>query len=291
MSSRVLLNIALLVLVVSLGALVYFQPGTDKKETVAITMLKPEQVQRIEITLPGKEIIRLVKEQNIWRMTSPMQIAANDFRVASILELVNAPSHARYSKTEVDLTKFKLDKPAYQIRFNDLNVALGDTDPLEGRRYILIQDSVHLITDNYSPYLTEGWTSFVSLSLLPKNNRITSLALPTMSFSQADGKWIITPQQTISVDKINALIDTWRHANAMRIEPWQATDQHQGKIVINFKDQPGEVIFIIAATEPELVLARPDIGIAYYFDKEQAEKLLELKNPPDTSTTPATSAP
>lgn len=290
MSSRVLLNIALLVLVVSLGALVYFLPGTDKKETVALTMLKPEQVQRIEITLPDKEIIRLVKEQNIWRMTSPMQIAANDFRVASILELVNAPSHARYSKTEVDLTKFKLDKPAYQIRFNDLNVALGDTDPLEGRRYILIQDSVHLITDNYSPYLTEGWTSFVSLSLLPKNSRITSLALPTMSFSQADGKWIITPQQKISADKINALIDAWRHANAMRIEPWQATDQHQGKIVINFKDQPSEMIFIIAATEPELVLARPDIGIAYYFDKEQAEKLLEFKNLPDTSST-ATSAP
>lgn len=289
MSSRGILNCALLILVVGLGALVYFQPGLDKKQQATLTTLTPEKIQRIEIGAQGAQTITLVKEQNAWRMTAPIQISANEFRIESILGLLGAQSHTQYKKTQVDLAKLKLDTPRYLIRFNDLSVALGDTEPLEGRRYVLIGDVIHLIADAYSHHLTQGTSGFVSLKLLPQNSRIVALTLPTFSLTQTDGRWKLSPEQNVSADKTNALIDAWRTASTRRVEPWTETDAHQGKIIISLKDQPNAINYLILATSPELILARPDIGMAYHFDKARAKALLEL--PADSSAENPPSAP
>lgn len=291
MSGRGLLNIALLFLVAGLGGLAYFQPGVDKAEQIALTALTPEKIQRIEINTQGAQTIKLVKEQNTWRIASPIQAAASDTQVESILGLLKAPSHAQYKKTQVDLTKFKLDVPQYLIRFNDLDVALGDTDPLEGRRYVLANDVVHLITDNYSPYLTEGVAGFVSLKLVPPTSQIAALTLPNISLIQTDGRWKLSPDQNVSADKANALIDAWRTVSAIRVEPWQASTANEGKITLRLKDQPEEIIYLIVASSPELILARPDIGMAYYLDKEQANALLTLPADIRAETLPTPAQP
>ena len=289
MSSRGILNFALLIFVAGLGAVVYFQPGLDKEQQATLTTLTPEKIQHIEISAQGVQTITLVKEQNAWRITSPVEISANEFRIESILGLLGAQSHTQYKKTQVDLAKLKLDKPRYLIRFNDLSIALGDTEPLEGRRYVLIGDAVHLIDDAYSHHLTEGISGFVSIKLLPKKSRIVALTLPTIALTQTDGRWKLSPEQNVSADKTNALIDAWRTASATRVEPWTETDAHQGKIIISLKDQPNAINYLIVATSPELILARPDIGMAYYFDKVQAKALLEL--PADSSAENTPSAP
>lgn len=289
MSSRGLLNFALFIFVGGLGALVYFQPGLDKEQQATLTTLAAEKIQHIEISAQGAQTITLIKENNAWRITAPIQISANEFRIESILGLLGAQSHTQYKKTQVDLAKLKLDKPRYLIRFNDLSVALGDTEPLEGRRYVLIGDVVHLITDAYSHHLTEAISGFISLKLLPQNSRIVALTLPTLALTQTDGRWKLSPEQNVSADKTNVLVDAWRTASATRVEPWTETDVHQGKIIISLKDQPNAINYLILATSPELILARPDIGMAYHFDKAQAKALLLL--PADNSAENPPSAP
>ena len=220
MNKRVLLNLMLAGLLIALGLIAYFQPG--REQTVMqpeLTSLKHDDIKKITIVRAGKETITLEKSGHDWRLTEPLQIAADDFLVDSILGLATASSFVQIKATGKELEKFGLATPNVTVSLNDTEIVFGDTEPISGRRYVLVGSIVHLIPDSHYFRLNGDLYSFVARTLLPPASRIRAIRLAGQTINRLpDGGWQLVPeQQNISQDAIVAFVDEWRKAQAIRV--------------------------------------------------------------------------
>ena len=286
LSTRGLLNVLLLAAVLGLVLIALYQPGIKPAlPPVKLTSLSPEQVQRIRIERSGKPVIVLTKEQGHWRITAPLTLPADDTRVASLLRLLQDTSQARFPAKPADLAKYKLERPALTVTFGDLPVSFGDTDPINGRRYVRIGDTVHLVTDMYYYQLDADPSAFVSPQLLPDKAQISTLALPDVTLQRdAQGHWSLHPERAhLSADAIQNLLDAWRNTRALWVKPY-AQGTPLGSITVHLDAPAPDLHFDIMSKQPELVLARPDIGMQYHLSAESGAALLELVPPKDNKT-------
>ncbi len=281
MTTRGLLNLLLLLGVAALAAVAIYQPGiAPTPPPVKITALTPQQISRIHIERPGKDAITLQKLDGHWRITEPQQLPADDGHVNSLLRLVQETSQARFPAKPEDLHKYKLDKPAVRLTLNDQVFAFGDIDPINGRRYVQIGNTVHLTTDMYFYQLDADMPSFVSTHLLPDKASINALTLPDIALTHdAQGHWQVKPDKPgLSADAIQTLIDAWHNTTALWVKKY-VKGNAQGSITVQLKDPAQELHFDIMARQPELILARPDLGLQYHLSAESAKALLELPAP------------
>lgn len=281
MTSRGLLNLLLLLGVTALAAVAIYQPGiTPVPAPVKLTTLAPLQITRIHIERAGKGVITLQKQGGQWRITEPQQLPADDGHVNSLLRLVQETSQARFPVKPGDLHKYKLDNPAVRLTLDNQMFAFGDIDPINGRRYVQFGATVHLITDMYFYLLDADLPSFVSTHLLPDQAKIGALTLPTVALSRdAQGHWQLRPAQpNHSADAIQTLLDAWRNTTALWVKRY-APGKAQGSITVQLQDPARELHFDIMARKPELILARPDLGLQYHLSTDIAKALLELSTP------------
>ena len=278
MRSRVLLNLGLLALVVVLGLTIFNL--RDDSEDYQLTTLKPDDITAIEIQHRDRYMV-LKKQDNGWRMTRPINIPANNFRVNSLLKLINTTAHASYDTSQLNLSRYKLDKPRTTLRIFDGNqdtlIAFGSSNPINRMRYVMVGERMFLIDDNFYPLASSQIGALISPRLLPDVERITRLQLPELRIEQTDeGKWRLTPDNnTLSADDISALIDEWLHAEAFGVHDYMQRKQ-LGDIDISVirNGAPQTLRFMITDTEPWLILARPDLGIEYHLNAESYDKLL-----------------
>jgi hypothetical protein len=292
---RTLVDVVLLALLVGLGLIAYFQPGIERPAPVPqLTALAPGEIDRIELDYPGGRRFVLTRQQDGWYVTDPIAVPANEFQAKSLEALATASSFARYRASELDLARLKLDPPLLQIRFNDTVVGLGDTESLEGRRYVLNGDVVHLVTDSLATLLDADLGTLASHALLPAAARPVSMRLPVPAAPGAEApfqgerelrmqshRWVLEPaDETVSQDIINTLVDGWRFAHALEVEPYQDEAASLGTVVIELKDEPQALRFDIVGTSPELVLERRDLGLRYHLAEPLGQRLLRLALPP-----------
>lgn len=290
MTTRGILNLLLLLGVAALAAVVVYQPGiAPAPPPIKLTALTPQQISRIHIERAGKDAITLQKLDGHWRITEPQQLPADDGHVNSLLRLVQETSQAHFPAKPEDLHKYKLDKPAATLTLDDQKFAFGDIDPINGRRYIQIGTTVHLTTDMYFYQLDADMPSFVSTHLLPDKASISALSLPDLALTRdAQGHWHVQPDKpSLSADAIQTLLDAWRTTTALWVKHY-APGNAQGGITVQLTAPAQTLHFDIMARQPELILARPDLGLQYHFSAESAKALLELPAP-TTATTKATS--
>ena len=292
MTTRGILNLLLLLGVAALAAVAIYQPGiAPALPPVKISTLTPQQISRIHIERTGKDAITLQKQDGHWRITNPRQLPADDGRVNSLLRLVQETSQARFPAKPDELHKYKLDKPAATLTLDDQTFAFGDIDPINGRRYIQIGTTVHLTTDMYFYQLDADLPAFVSTHLLPDKASISALNLPDLALTRdAQGHWQMQPDKPgLTADAIQTLLDAWRTTTALWVKHY-APGNAQGSITVQVKEPAQTLHFDIMARQPELILARPDLGLQYHFSAESAKALLGL-NTPTASTLKDTKAP
>jgi hypothetical protein len=134
------------------------------------------------------------------------------------------------------------------------------------------------------------------------NNNPGPTKTPARTLSRVEGHWTLreqadptgqaipgTPSEAVSepaAEPISALsgddlshwLDEWRYAQAIDITPLsqdKLATKAPGMNRIGLHLQDREPIhFLIIATTPDLVLARPDTGLSYRFSPEQAHRLL-----------------
>ena len=219
MNSRKLLNLGLLAMVIGLGTIVMldFSNETDAPEPNKISKLNSTDINQILITINSDKRIELKQTNKQWRIIEPIDIAANDVQVFTLLGLLNTISYGQYKVAEADLAKYGLDPPSVTVSFNQNSFAIGDEDPVQHHRYILFNNTVHLIRDNYSSIAKSAPSGLINLAIMPANNKIKSLHLPDMKLDLIDGSWIITPpsDKAISQDTIRKLVDEWQFAQAL----------------------------------------------------------------------------
>ncbi len=271
MNKNNILNLVLFIVVISLASVIYFSEEVstelDRLSTIDIT-----EISSIEIRHNSNTTAIEKQADGHWQITRPVNIAANDFRINSVLELLKAPVHSRYSVNEINLASIGLEKPATTIRLNELNIAFGIVNPATELRYLRLGDSIYTIEDIYYPLLSSHFGTLVSLNLLAKDSRIEKLILLNQTISQGEkGFW--QSNITISADRINQIIDHWQYDQAFGVHSYLEREP-LGEVFIYLQGQPQPISFLITDTDPWLILARPEIGLEYHLDIEAYDKLI-----------------
>ncbi|MFP5344619.1 MAG: DUF4340 domain-containing protein [Gammaproteobacteria bacterium] len=279
MRARLWLNIGLLLLVLALALLAYYQPGLAPQPPAKLTSLGAQHVTRLRIEQDGQPPLVLEKQAGKWSITGPVRVEANTLRVETVLRLAEAESLARFPAR--DLERFKLDTPLLRVWLNDVEIAFGDSAPLGRQRYLLLDGTVHLIADEVYYYLRGGLPLFAGNNLLPQGAQLQSLALPGFSLVRADGRWRLDPSREVSMDDVNQFLDAWRGAQALQVTRYQ-NQAAQDKVQVRLQD--GAIEFLVLAREPELILARPDVGLQYHLGSGAAQRLLQWPQADEIST-------
>lgn len=275
MNTRVLLNLSLLALLVLLALLAWFRPGqTPPAPPATLALFEAANVSRITVERAGRDAIAFEKAEGQWRMTAPLQTGADTFAIDSLLAIATTTGHAQFNAGDVDLRNFMLDAPPVTVRFDDRVVHFGDVEPLSGRRYVLTAGVVYLIDDHLFQRLTGEPVGLVSRSLLPPAAVIEAIALPAQRIARDDsGEWTVTPPaENVSQDDVVALIDEWRHAQAIRVSLVDASPS-EGTVEVQLAGSPAPWRFELQRVAHDRFLVRRDLGLRYQFTEHQFERL------------------
>lgn len=277
-TSRTILNVLLAVGLSGLIALTIFEPGKDDAPNATLlTELDAKQIHQIIIQSLGRPEIQLQKVDKQWEMLSPFSASANQERLNQLLYLLTAKSQASYPAEQTDTQQLQLDAPSLTLQFNNTRFKFGGTAPLGDSRYVLIDNTVHLITDRYSHLVRNAATDLVSPTLLNTNDPITTLDLPTVSLALRDGQWQIDKPQSQKIenpDHVQQLLAEWRHARAFSVQPLTPTPQALEAITLT--TEKSTFHFMLLKTKDEFVLRRNDLGLQYHFSNEAGQRLLML---------------
>ncbi|MGD8927052.1 MAG: DUF4340 domain-containing protein [Thioalkalispiraceae bacterium] len=286
MSSRNLLNLILMIIVIGLVLVVIYKPGKEDK-VKRITSLDKNNVTDISIKRTGKKSIRLVKKDNVWRMLEPYKLKANKIKVESLLDLLNYKYHTRYAMEGLDAKKFGLDIPRTTLTYNKTEkFEFGTTEPINRYRYIRYNNTLYL-TDDYFYYRILGKaTDFLDHALIEDNKKIKKIELPGLTLTLKDAKWEASPRpEKYNNDRANELIEHWQLTHGIEIVDYPpAKGTGQVRVYLN-NDKP--IHFDIFTINDEFYLGRKDLGIAYKLAKEKRRDLLQLPPPIETQATGA----
>ncbi len=153
MDRRWRLNLILLLAAALLGVLVW---QTQPPGFMPLTTLAPASVERIEISdLSGRHVL-LQKQAGVWRSGDTV---ANRARIQQLLGICATPSLERFA-APADLHPFGLDPAPIRLQLGSQTLDFGNTDPVNGWRYVRIGNEIHLIADGFYHHLSappEAW--------------------------------------------------------------------------------------------------------------------------------------
>ncbi|MDH5785878.1 MAG: DUF4340 domain-containing protein [Chromatiales bacterium] len=277
MNQRNLLNLGLLALIALLVLLVLFEPGIEEPTTTpTLLAVAPEAINHIAIQRENQDAVELAKEGEQWWMVKPLRHPADTFRIDSLLRITELKSQSSFAATEKKLAEYQLEQPRASLILNGtMTLNFGGNTPLDHRRYVMYDGRVHLTTDSYYYHLIGSAATFLRKRLLDEGATIEALSLPGLSVSWQETEWQLTPApESFSADQITRLIDNWKLAAAMEIKPYDGAGGEKVSLTLSTGEEPVELL--LTAQEPDLILARPDIGVQYHFASTSSEKLLQL---------------
>lgn len=274
MQSRTLLNITLFLVVVLLAVYIY---DTDKQEQASskseqLTQLPADSVTQI-IIRHNQRHIELRREDDKWRMLKPINVAANSFRIDTLLNMLNTVSHAAYSATDLAQDKYGLSASSTSISFNDITIDFGIVNPINNYRYVRINNTVHLIDDNFYPLLSSQTGTLVARELLAGDAIIDKLVLPQQTLHRDENN-IWHSSENTGPDAINETLHHWKNSQAFGVHNYMQREP-LAVISVYLADDTEPVRFYVTDTDPWLIIARPDLDIEYHFNLEFYERLLK----------------
>lgn len=283
MRSRALLNLVLLLAVAALSVLLVLHPGSKPPPPPPppVSKLEPGDAMHVTIAVPGKPEIRLQHVNGIWRIVAPVRLRASGFRVRLLLAVVHAPSPAGFRAAGNNLASFGLEPPLASLTVDGQRFDMGDTEPINGRRYVLYEGQVNIVDYPGFRFLRAGVPALVDPALLPPSAQLESLDLPDRHLTRAPGHWTEKPTRSgVTVDDLVALVERWRHASALAVEAWPpprpADWKPLGEVRIVYRTGSARHTLVLQALRGKtgLLLARKDAGVAYHFTPEAGKKLL-----------------
>jgi hypothetical protein len=285
MSSRTLINLALFCLAALLLLVIIYRPGiAPEAEPQTLTALTGDGITRIQVTRTAREPLLFTRQDDNWVLAGSDELPASDFQIQSLLAILQAQPARSYPADSLDLETLGLKPPQAILALDDIRLEIGITDALDNMRYILNGDTVFLVADKYQPLINADWTNFVERKLLPANTRLTRLQLPGLELSRtADNQWQRSPADPAgSADDLASLVSNWEQATAYYVRRHEGNTSDE-KVTLELSNTAEPITFHIVTRTPELILARPELGIQYHLQSALGQTLLAL--------TPGTQAP
>jgi hypothetical protein len=281
MKRPLLINLALLLLVAVLAVAVWLAPEEQPAEPPPLTNLDPAGIRHLRLHNRHGEL-ELQREDTGWEMVQPYPVPANSPRVELLLGIATAKSLGQFPVPADRLTEFGLNPPLATLELDRTRIEVGGIDPLHHRRYLRIGNTLHLITDRFPQHLLATPEEFVAPELLPTGKKLIAIRTPGWRLTQEkDGTLTLEPPQPgLSMDDLNRKFDQWRSARAIAVLPAPAGSGDR-EIELLLADSPQPLRFQMQKREKELLLVRPDLGLAYRLPDGS-----NLLDPPRTNDTP-----
>ncbi len=285
MNKRNITNLGLFIFIlIAAGLAILDSTDKEKNKKPAITTLKQADVVNITIKRQGKTDIDIEKKNNKWRLISPYNTPTNQFRMDTLLRLVETLPQATYPLKET--IPYGLDTPILEVVFNkDLSntvtIKFGNSDPIKMRRYVAVNKKLYLTNDTYFYALNSVATDYIDHKLLADDFEITRLDLPELKLKLVNNNWRATPKpDNFSVDSVNELISEWKNAQAIDISPIKTNVSFSSAQTISlYSKEATKLTFYILKNNKEFVLADKLKGLQYSLPNEKREPLLNLSEP------------
>ncbi len=275
---RVLVNVVLLLLIAGLAIFIWLDPwGPPPPAEEKLSAIDPTRVVRVRIQGPKREPIELRRESAVWRLVVPLSLPANEHRVAALLGLAAARVHDGFRAQGNDLKQFGLEPPTARVLLNDDEFLFGDTESLNGWRYVLYGTDVHLITDAYYHHLLATPAAFVDPAPIGVDARPVAFILSGATLRLENGSWQIEPPEAgLGADSGNRLAQAWKSARAASVKRFDPSLGWSETIQVELNGETAPLRFQVARLEHELVIGRPQWNVQYHFPKRAGLRLVEL---------------
>lgn len=274
--ARSLINLALLLVVAALAALIWLMPPRHSPPAEeSLTHLNPAKIRRVRIERPGAEAIELRRNGSGWRLTAPRNLPGSGFRGDALAALAAARVHAGFRAEGNDLAQFDLEPPKARVLLDDQAILFGGTDALNGWRYVRYGTDVHLITDVFFHHLLAPPAAFVAPEPIANGARPVAFALPGAKLDLDDGRWRLDSAHSLDGAEVGKrFAEAWTSARASSVKPFDAGLRWQDEIQVRLQGQPAPVRFRVARLDHEVVLGRPDWEVQYHFPQSAGRRLI-----------------
>jgi hypothetical protein len=273
-----LLNGFLLVAVAALAAFVVLKPRSDATSHHRLTTLKADKVSAIHLERSGDPPVVLQRKQGKWMLVAPLSARADSFQVERLLGILDAS--AAHSAPAQDLTRFGLDRPVIRLVIDGTQLAFGSVNAVTREQYVHTAGRVHAVAPRYGAAIPQSAVQLVAKQPLDPDDTPVRMAFPKFTLAHDGTRWRISPAAgDPGQDEINRWIDGWRHASALRVEPYTAGSEPPERMEIVMRSGTSLTLHVWQKS-PELILGRPDEKLRYHFAAEAAKRLL---SPPGTA--------
>jgi len=254
LSKRWIVNCVLLVLIAALtyaGLRIGQEPGNEA--SAGISKLSAEDIDALEIE-NGDSLIRLIRRDGAWTIESPINWPAHGASIERLLGIVDMEASALGDAADVDLA--------------------GTNSNIGARRYAMIESKVYLLPDAHLPFVSQGLAGVVDRYLLPQRFVPQSLQLPDFDIRRGDDNgWHSTQARHFTSAQLGQLIANWQGLKASRVTRF--TPGGASLKVIGLQLADGQSMeFLLMATDPEIVIAHPKIGMQYHFRSDYYNQLI-----------------
>lgn len=274
LDSRTRLNLALAFAVAVLALLAWLRPGLKGPDEGIPLLPQAMHATLLRIAPAGATAAELKREPDGWHMTAPLSLRADDDAVDSLLQLLALPTDAGFP-ADGDLARYGLDKPAARLMVDDIELAFGGSQPLDQRRYVLLDGRVHLVNPLLFYRLSQNAYDWLDKHLLPAGSEVLAIQLPQATVTQdAKGRWQVAPaDKNAGPETLARLAQAWQDARADNVA---AIGKHavEGEVALSLKGVAVPLRFQIYKDADSLVLARPDLGLQYQLDPMNRTMLL-----------------
>ena len=240
-----------------------YQVQTGYQPENRISKLKPQDIEQIHIKT-ADQTIRLVKDGSSWQIESPLLWFANNIAVERIIDIVNSQTDSRLPSSEIDISTLGLQFPQAVLTLNQTDFILGDTNNIGERRYLLTDDTVFLVKDRHLPFISQGITGLLDRRLLPRALALRSLTANAYQLTLSSESSWQSDKVEHSKAAIDQLVSNWQTLEAKHIQHYQSNATPRQKITARL-DNGRSLEFYVLSIQPEIVIARPDLGLQYHF--------------------------
>jgi hypothetical protein len=211
-------TLVLLVLLVALGSVLFIVRNKQSNEPETPTAKKlididQKDVSKIIVTpADGKKIVLEQSGMN-WKLTEPINAAADNYPVESLLtQLTDMKSRGVVDASGADSQATGLDKPRYVVELDAKNgksatVKVGERSAVGGNVYVIVDnDKPRMVSSELSDQLEKPYTDFRQKKLASvaaaeiKQIEITKPDAPKIVLQKNGENWEMTEPQKLPAD-------------------------------------------------------------------------------------------
>ncbi|MCP5157341.1 MAG: DUF4340 domain-containing protein [Ectothiorhodospiraceae bacterium] len=279
--ARAAANLLLLAVVGALLAVVLRQGERDAEPPeagIAVSSLDPARITTIEVLRRSEPVARAERAGDGWRLVAPLAWPADPSVLDRLAAIAGARSSEGFRAAGNDLAQYGLAPPRLELRLQGQSFALGDVDPLGGRRYVLHAGQVHLLPDRYATIVGASAAAFVHPALIGPGADPVEIRLPGLHLRRAEASWRLDPEDPgVSADRVTELGERWRLARAVRTTTAPPGPPGNERVEVTLGGEPGIRLELdVLRTTHETLFVNRAIGVAFHLPRAGAERLLAL---------------